>query len=559
MMTRLKRDADPLALLIGAVAIAAAMALLIYPIGRSVLIAFVRSGEDLELANLTFVNFERFFVSASYQRAFWNSLWTGALSTVLATALALPMAYAVARIAIPFRALIMAMSVVPLISPPFIGSYAWIMLLGNNGIFSRLLHDYTGIDLPSIYGPFGVVFALATGYFPYVFLIAQGALAGGDPHVEEAARIMGASRWHIVRTITLPSVLPSIAAGMLIVFIKAIGDFGVPSILGGEFQVLPTLIYYQIHGFHNLSAASAIAMVNVAMTLLALWVLARINRRRGHATITGTARASARLDGKGAKIWGNAYVWFVLFVGTLPQIVILYASFAVEWPGTLLPTRYGLDHYIGVAGYLTQPIYNSLILSGAATAVCVVFGSIAAYAVVRNKIVGRWAVDAVIMLPFVLPGLVVGVAYLTAFNDGWLILTGTGTIIVLAYFTRRVAFIFRSASSAIGRIDPKIEEASTICGAGWGATMRRVTAPLILPGVFAGAILVFATLIGEISATVLLYSARWKTVSIAIYEFVLGGELQRASALGTIVTVLTLALVLIASRLVGRNMADMFR
>ena len=554
-----RRTADPTALLVGALAVAAALVLLVYPIGRASLVAFVRNGADIAFANLTFLNFERFFISASYQRAFWNSLWSGALSTALATALALPMAYAVARVAIPIRSLIMAMSVVPLISPPFIGSYAWIMMLGNNGIITQLLRTYVGIDLPSIYGPFGVVFALAMGYFPYVFLVVQGALAGGDPHVEEAARVMGASRWHIIRTITIPAVLPSVAAGMLIVFIKAIGDFGVPSILGGEFQVLPTLIYYQIHGFHNLSAASAIAMVNVALTLAALWLLARINRRRAHATLTGTSRASARLTGLWARIWANAYTWALIFVAVLPQIAILFASFAEEWPGTLLPTRYGFSHYVSVAGYLTQPIYNSLVLSGAATAVCVVFGAVSAYAVVRNKIVGRWAVDAIIMLPFVLPGLVVGVAYLTAFNDGWLVLTGTGSIIVLAYFTRRVAFIFRSASSAIGRIDPKIEEASTICGAGWGTTMRRVTAPLIAPGVFAGAILVFATLIGEISATVLLYSARWKTVSISIYEFVLGGELYRASALGTVVTAMTLVLVLVASRLVGRNMADMFK
>jgi iron(III) transport system permease protein len=551
-----RRDWLPYA--VGALAVAFAAVLLAYPIGRSVLVAFVRNGADLTFANLTFANFERFFVSASYKRALVNSLVAGGLSTLAATLLALPMAYAVARVAIPFRSLIMAISVVPLISPPFIGSYAWIMLLGNNGIISNMLR-MVGIDLPSIYGPFGVVFALAMSYFPYVFLVVQGALAGGDPYVEEAARMMGASRWHILRTITFPSILPSIAAGMLIVFIKAIGDFGVPSILGGEFQVLPTLIYYQIHGFHNLSAASAIAMVNVAMTLLALAFLARINRRKAYATISGIARAAARLDGAGARIFANAYTWGLLFVAALPQAVILMASFAVEWPGTLLPTAYGFAQYVSVSKYLVQPIVNSLILSGTATLLCVVFGIVSAYAVVRDRIVGKWAVDALIMLPFVLPGLVVGVAYLTAFNDGVLILTGTGTIVVLAYFTRRVAFIFRSASVAIGRIDPKIEEASTMCGAGWGSTMWRVTIPLIVPGILAGSILVFATLIGEISATVLLYSASWKTISISIYEFVLGGELYRASALGTVTTVLTLTLVLLASRLVGKNMADMFQ
>jgi len=160
---------------------------------------------------------------------------------------------------------------------------------------------------------------------------------------------------------------------------------------------------------------------------------------------------------------------------------------------------------------------------------------------------------------FVLPGLVIGVAYLVAFNDGWLVLTGSGSIVVLAYFTRRVAFIFRSASASIAQVDSKLEEASTICGANWGTTMWRVTVPLIAPGILAGGILVFATLIGEISATVLLYSAKWKTISIAIYELVLGDELAKASALGTVTIVITLVLVIGASKLVSKNMAEMFR
>ena len=206
-----------------------------------------------------------------------------------------------------------------------------------------------------------------------------------------------------------------------------------------------------------------------------------------------------------------------------------------------------------------MPIINSLILAGTATVVCVVFGTVTAYASARGRLSARWALDLTIMLPFVLPGLVVGVAYLTAFNSGPLVLTGTAIILVLAYFTRRVAFIFRSVGAAIVQIDSKLEDASTMCGAGWEATMRRVMVPLAAPAILAGAILVFSTLIGEISATVLLYSAKWKTVSIAIYELVLGDQLAQASAIGTITTVMTLLLVLIASRLAGKNMADLFR
>lgn len=552
-------DRDWVAWALGLAVALVTLIFLVYPLAHALFLAFVKNGEPPGWTSLTLANFARFFTAASYQRALWNSVYSGVAATMLAAAIALPMAYAVARIDIPLRGLISAMTVVPLISPPFIGAYAWIILLGRNGTLTQWVQQWTGWTLPSIYGPPGVILALALSYFPYVFLIVQGALAAADPHIEEAARMAGAGRARVLRTITLPLVFPAIAGAMLIVFIKAIGDFGVPSILGGEFQVLPTLIYYQIHGFFNLSAASAIAAVNVLLTLLAMLALAWVHRRRSFATLGGTAAAVPRLTGAGARAFGNLYCWVVLFIAILPQLVIALASFAGRWPGTMLPESYTLDHYRAVWSQLTSPIVNSLVLAGVATAVCIFFGTVTAYANARGRLRARWALDLTIMLPFVLPGLVVGVAYLTAFNSGWLVLTGTATIIVLAYFTRRVAFVFRSVATAIAQIDPRLEDASRICGAGWATTMRRVLVPLAAPAMLAGAVLVFSTLIGEISATVLLYSARWKTISIAIYELVLGDQLAQASAIGTITTVMTLLLVLMASRLAGKNMADLFR
>lgn len=556
---RVRENSRLLPVAIGSVAVLVALLFLVYPLTSAVLGAFVRNGQPVALANLTLVNFERFLVSASYQRALWHSIAVGAAATVLATALSLPMAYVVARVVMPLRATVLALSVLPLISPPFIGAYAWIILLGNNGIFTNLLRDYLGIGLPSIYGFLGISIALALSYFPYVFLVLQGALTAVDTHIEEAATIAGATRWRVLRTVTMPMILPTVAAGMLIVFIKAIGDFGIPSILGGEYQVLPTLIYYQIHGFFNLNGAAAIAMVNVALTLLALGALAWINRSRAVATVSGTARAAARPLPAALRWTAIGYVWLVLSVANLPQVVTVLYSFSERWGDTLLPSIYGLENYRRITGEIAGPAMNSIILAGAATLVCLAFGAVTAHASVRGRIIGRWAVDLIIMVPFVLPGLVIGVAYLAAFNEGPLVLTGTAAILILAYFTRRVAFVFRSASSAILQLDRKLEEASAICGAGWATTMRRIVLPLIAPALLAGGILVFATLIGEISVTVLLYSARWKTLTISIYEYLLGNDIAKASALGTVTIVLTFALVAAASRLAGRNMADMFR
>ena len=429
---------------------------LIYPLGNAMLLAFVKNGEAADWTNLTFANFARFFTAASYQRALWNSVYSGLAATLLATAIALPMAYAVARIEIPYRGLISAMTVVPLISPPFIGAYAWIILLGNNGTITQWLHGLTGWTLPTIYGPPGVILALALSYFPYVFLIVQGALAAADPHIEEAARMAGASRARILRTITLPLVFPAIAAAMLIVFIKAIGDFGVPSILGGEFQVLPTLIYYQIHGYFNLNAASAIAMVNVLLTLVAMLALSWIHRHRNFVTVGGTSRAAARHAApRRARV--RQRLLLARHLHRDPAAARHRAGVVRRRAGRARccrrPTRSITIAPCGRSSRVRSRTASSC--AGAATALCIVFGTVTAYASARDRLRARWALDLTIMLPFVLPGLVVGVAYLTAFNSGPLVLTGTAIILVLAYFTRRVAFVFRSVAAAIAQIDPR--------------------------------------------------------------------------------------------------------
>jgi iron(III) transport system permease protein len=533
-------------------------AFLVYPIGKTLLHSFIAKGEVLSVANLSLVNFERFFTSPSYQNAFRNSLFVSVLTTAIAVLIALPAAFAVARIAMPFRGAIVALSVIPLISPPFIGAYSWVMLLGRSGIVTHYLNTWFGIELPSIYGAFGIVLALSLSYFPYVFLIVQGALAASDPYIEESAEVMGASRWRILRTITFPLVAPAVAAGAIIVFIKALGNFGVPAILGGEFYVLPTLIYFQIHGFFNLNGASAIAMINVGLTLIAILLLTRVNKRRRFVTVTSVTRRSKQMRNAGARVFANLYCWILLFCALVPQMMVIFSSFAEQWAATLFPVSYGLENY-RLALTSLKPLTNSLILAGTATLLCVVFGTLASYASIRGRFAGKWALDLTIMLPFVLPGIVTGVAYLTTFNDGIIVLSGTATILILAYFVRRIAYTFRTVTAAMSQLDSKLEEASTVCGATWAMTMRKVIIPLTAPGIIAGAIIVFATLISEMSVTILLYSAKWKTISIAIFELVIADELLEASAIGSVAIVLTLTLVFLASRLLGKGMADLFR
>ena len=553
------RKIDLLPYVVGLLTIFVLFVFMIYPILKTTMASFVENGQELALSNLTLVNFKKFLEGATFTKALWHSITVGILTSVVSAALALPAAYAVARVSIPFRNFILALMVIPIIAPPFIGAYSWITLLGRRGIITHFLDSWFGIEMPSLYGLFGIVVALSLHYFPYIFLFVQGALAASDPYIEESAHLMGARRSWIIRTITLPLVLPTIAAGTLLVRAKALGTFGVPAILGGEYYVLPTLIYYQIHGFFNLNAASAIALVNVLITLMAILLLGWINRKRRFITITSVTRRSKQHTGLGAQILANCYIWLLLLFALLPQIVIVFSSFAERWGGSLLPTQYGFANYLTVWEETSRPIFNSLILASAATLMCVVFGSLAAYTSVRRKFFGKWALDLTIMLPFIIPGIVTGVAFLTTFNTGPLVLAGTAMIIVLAYFTRRIAYIFRSVSASIAQVDNKMEEASTICGASWGWTVRKVTVPLIAPGILAGSILVFSTLITEMSVTIILYSARWKTISISIFEQLTNDDVLEASTVGAIAIVMTLILVFSAAKLIGKSMSDMFR
>ena len=554
-----KRKLDLLPYVVGLITIFVLVVFMIYPIVKATLASFVKSGEELAFSNLTLVNFERFLEGALFTDALWHSITVGVLTTIVSTALALPAAYALARVNVPFRNFVLALMVIPIIAPPFIGAYSWIVLLGRRGIITHFIDSWFGIEMPPLYGLYGIVLALSLHYFPYIFLFVQGALAASDPYIEESAHLMGARRSWIVRTITLPLVLPTIAAGALIVLAKALGNFGVPAILGGEYYVLPTLIYYQIHGFFDLNAASAIALVNVLIILVAILILGRLNKKQHFVTVTSVTRRSKQHTGLVAQILANGYIWLLLLFALLPQIIIVFSSFAERWGGSLFPTEYGFANYFTVWEESRRPIVNSLILASAATIMCVVFGSLAAYTTVRRRFFGKWALDLTIMLPFVIPGIVTGVAFLTSFNTGMVVLTGTAMIIVLAYFTRRIAYIFRSVSASIAQVDSKIEEASTICGATWGRTMRKVTVPLIAPGILAGSILVFSTLITEMSVTIILYSARWKTISISIFEQLTSDDVLEASTVGAIAIVMTLILVFAASKLIGKSMSDMFR
>lgn len=530
-----------------------------YPLSKVVFNSFIKLGDEPSLKNLTMANFSQFFTSNLYRGALLNTLTVGFLCALFSLLIGIPMAYFVAKTQTPFKALFLTLGTLPLILPPFVGAYSWILLFGRQGLVNYFLNMSFGVTLPDIYGAPGVIIAITMSTYPFVFLLTYGALVSADPFIEESAEIMGASRWQVTRTVTLPLVIPAIVASTLIVFMRAVGNFGVPAILGGNFYVLPTLIHFQVIGFFNLNAAGAIAMVNVALVGFAIVLSQWVTAKRSYVTITSTTQAARIFSSRVLKWVGTIFCILVIFFSLLPHLTVIVTSFTEGWAGNRYPTKFSLQNYRRILEVAMTPIKNSLFLATTATLIAAVIGTLLSYINVRKKFKARWILDLTIMLPFILPGIVVGVALLIGFSSGFLILSGTWMIMVIAFFIRRMPYIFRSTTASLSQIDVAVEEASTITGASWMTTFRKITLPLMAPGILAGAVISFSTLMGELSTTVILYSAHWKTITVAIVEYLFSATIGPAYALGTILIVLVLSAIALANRILGRKMSQMFK
>ncbi len=530
---------------------------LAYPLLRTVLIAFVPNGKELSLSNLSLVNFEKFLTSNLYRRSLINSFYISFAVVGLTMLIGVPMGYLVARVKIPGKNVLLSLSVVPLIMPAFLGAFAWIILLGRNGAL-RYIFERLGISLPPIYGPFGVILAMTLMYYPFVFLLSEGAFETANPTLEEAASVMGARLPRILRTISLPLIIPSIAAGGILIFIRAISNFGVPAIVGGSTYVLPTLIYFQVNGFWNLHAAAAISLISVFITGGALWFQRYIVSRREYETISASRSKLHMHRHPVIRVLATVLCWGVVLVSLLPQFTLIVMSFFKTWNG-LWPQGFTLSHYLAIPRFLSGPIKNTLILATSSSLGAAVIGTLIAYVVQRRRPRGSAVLDYAVMLPFILPGIVVAVALLSTFSTGYLVLRGTYWIMIISFVIRRTPYVFRSVSAGLTQLDPALEEASILSGATWFQTFRKVTLPLIFPTMASGTILTFATLLTELSTSILLYSARTRTLSIAIYDSVNDGDYGLASALAVVLFFTVFTVTYAINRYTGKSMAASFR
>lgn len=495
-------------------------------------------------------NYASFFGSGYFRRAFWNSLTVSALGALLSVALGLPLAVMMARRRLPGAAAIRILVVLSLMSPPFIGAYAWIMLLGRGGVLSRALEPL-GIVPPTIYGPGGIVLVSALQLYPLVFLLVYGALQRLDRSLEEAAVNLGRRPLDAFLTVAFPMIRPAVFTGALLVFLSVLSDFGAPILLGENYDVLATLAFRlylsEIGGEPAMAATTSVVLVALAALAILLQRLALT--RRSHAGDGSAAPAERRALAGWARVGYPAFAWGVVLVANLPLLVIVHTSF-LETRGPVFGEAFSLMSYETVFSRVGGAVVNSLSFSAIALALIAAAGALLGYVLARRDTAATRALDALMMIPYVIPGTVLGIGFITAFNGAPLHLTGTAAIIVMAYFIRRLPYMARAAASIVYQVDRSVEEASVNLGAPPFATFRKIMLPLMAPGLLAGGVLAFVEVINELSATVVLYTARTVTMPIATYSQVIGGAYGTAAAVASLLILVT-ALALALFTLVG--------
>ncbi|MFZ1382529.1 MAG: iron ABC transporter permease [Scrofimicrobium sp.] len=520
-------------------ALAIMLLLLIYPLVR--LLGASLFGSDS--ASPWWEPYAHLFTRKLYYQSLINSFILAGSATVGAMLIGVPLAYFVNRLAIPGKIVIRSAVVLTFVSPPFIGAYAWIIMFGQNGVVRRALGDI-GISVPSIYGWLGTILVLTLQGMPYVFLFVSSGLKTVDQSVEDAGVNLGVPRLKVALNVILPLIKPALSTSAMLVFVTAFADIGTPMVIGQNLRVYPRLVYQSFVGetSNDYRLASSLAIVMLVVTIAALLI------QRGYAKRNSFGQSMVRPLGVQtvsplAKWSATAYVYLIVGLACIPLFVVVVSSF-LQFSGSTMTGQLTLENYTSKPG-LGTTLGNTLLVSTVATLLCVVIGTLVGYVVVRKPGRISASLDIFSMVPFAVSGVVFGIAFSLAFSGSPFFLSGTLTILVLAYFIRRLPFSVRSASSQLSQMGTQTEEASVNLGVPPGRTFLKITAPMLLPAVASGALLTWATVVKEFNATIILYGPWSRTMSVQIFQEISSGNFQYASALGTILVMLALVPIVI--------------
>ena len=501
-----------------------------------------------KVEGLTLYNFVRFFTKPYYYTALIRSILVCVFTVLFSTLVGVPIAYLMTRYNVAGKRLLHVFIIMSLMSPPFIGAYSWIILLGRAGLVAKALNAI-GLDAPTIYGRDGIIFVFTLHLFPYIYLYTSGAMNSIDSSLEEAAENLGMSKLQRIWTVTLPVILPSILAGCIMVFMTCLADFGTPMLLGEGYVVLPVLVYneYMSESAVNPYMASTLSVIIVACPMLVLTFQKLVVDKKNY--MMSSLRPPQETKLKGVKRFAvSAPVYIVVFLAMLPQIVVICQSF-VERSFSGMVKGINFNNYRLIASRLGTNIRNTYVFSIVAIVFIVVVGILVSYVLVRKKGKVASIIDTLIMFPYVIPGSVLGIGLIIAFNRKPIVLVGTAAIMIISYIIRKLPYTVRSGSAFLYQMDPFIEEASINLGVSPMKTFFTVTARMMLPGIMSGAVLSWITCINELSSSIMLYSGKTSTIAVAIYQEVTRMSDGTAAALATILTLSTALSLIIVFRL----------
>lgn len=515
----------------------------------------INSVRDESTGAFTLRYFERFFdKDHGYAYTLINSFKVSIAATIVTLIIGVPMAYLYTVYEVKGRNFLMVMIILCSMSAPFLGAYSWVLLLGRAGAITKLIKSLFGIKLPSIYGFGGILLALSTKLFTLVFLYVNGALKNVDNSLLEASSNMGCKGIRRFFKVVIPLCMPSILAAGLMVFMRSLADFGTPRMIGEGYMTFPVIIYQQYVGEvgTNYNFAAAIAVIAVVITAI-IFLLQKFTSNR----FSFTMNALHPIERKKAKPLGNILIHLFLYgmvvVSYAPQVFLIYYSFHnVSRTGNIIKPGYSFMNYQKVLPDLGPAIWNTIRICGGALVIIVVMAMLISYLVVRRRNIINNVIDTMSMIPYIIPGAVIGIAMIMGFNSGAIVLTGTAWIMVIAMCIRRMPYTIRSSVAVLQQIPITVEEAAASLGASKLKTFIKITIPMMFSGVAAGAVMTWVTLITELSSSVMLYSYKTITLNLLVYVLVVGGTDARACAASTILTLFTVVTLVIYMR-VSKN------
>jgi iron(III) transport system permease protein len=484
-----------------------------------------------------------------------NSILLALVVSSASTGLGFLFALLAERSRLPTRRLFGPVSILPIITPPFVLGLAVIYLFGRRGFIT---YQVLGLSTPIFFGPLGVALAQILAFTPIAFLVLQGVIRSMDVALEEAAETLGANRWHTLRTVVWPMARPGVANAFLLVAIESLADFGNPIIVGGGKSYLATEVFFALVGRFNPNEAAVYGVTLLALTLSLFLMQSRWIGRASYVTVTGRpgqGRPTPLPRALDAAVTAIFLVWILL-------IVLLYGSIAVGSITKLWGFDYTftLAHFKGLSPQGWQVFRTTASLAAIAAIPSTAFGFLIGYLVTRFSFRGRQALEFSSMLSFATPGTVMGIGYILAFNQGPLLMTGTELIIILAFVFRNMPVALRAGVASVLQIDRSLEEASTILRAGSATTLRRIVLPLALSAILAGLVFSFVRAMTAISQVIFLITPKTNLATTQILSYVNYGAVGLGAALSWVLVLFMAAIILllyvVAQRLGKRAVTD---